>query len=381
LFTFGIDRPPIGLHFYNPLFFYNNKLFENIELIKNQNYVYLIQLRACDRLDENFELYNNLPEKVLFDVKKGNCVVLFEYLFEGFRTIQGIHVKTIIKNFIDKFNFPANKIYYIDSNNLNNNIDIPCTCLSFRFLFEHYESGLSDNEIKEIYDKYNKYEKREYKFSCLNRIHKPFRFYLLYLLKDICKNNDVIYSYQALDYNNNIVKIDELYQNELKWYIGDINSSEFIKLNNSMPWNIDNYISCVETKYEFYTNSYFHVVVETLIGNDSIFFSEKTFKPIKMMQPFILVSCPHSLNVLKEEGYETFPELFNEEYDLIEDNKERIEFISNEIKRVYHMSHDELTKKLYLIKDKLVHNAVLFRERNKNLGERLYKVLRENISW
>ena len=84
-------------------------------------------------------------------MKKGNCVVLFEYLFEGFRTIQGIHVKTIIKNFIDKFNFPANKIYYIDSNNLNNNIDIPCTCLSFRFLFEHYESGLSDNEIKEMH--------------------------------------------------------------------------------------------------------------------------------------------------------------------------------------------------------------------------------------
>jgi len=98
-----------------------------------------------------------------------------------------------------------------------------------------------------------------------------------------------------------------------------------------------------KTRY-LYNDSYFSVVSETNYYADTPgrFLSEKVFKPILMLHPFMMVSRPHSLKLLRELGYKTFEPYIDESYDSIEDDSERLLVIVKEIKRLSYLSTEEL---------------------------------------
>ena len=104
---------------------------------------------------------------------------------------------------------------------------------------------------------------------------------------------------------------------------------------------------------DFYKNTYFSVVTETsfpyykFMGGDDTdvgrILSEKIFKPIGMKHPFIIVTNPHALELLREIGYKTFHPLIDETYDKIKDPIIRMMMIANEIKKLCALEGDELT--------------------------------------
>jgi len=61
--------------------------------------------------------------------------------------------------------------------------------------------------------------------------------------------------------------------------------------------------------------SLLHVVTETVYQGRRNHLTEKTFKPIVMQQPFVLVSGRGSLEYLRRYGFKTFGEFWNEDYD------------------------------------------------------------------
>ncbi len=61
------------------------------------------------------------------------------------------------------------------------------------------------------------------------------------------------------------------------------------------------------------------VVTETVYQGRRQHLTEKTFKPIVMQQPFILVSCKNSLEYLRRYGFKTFSAFWNEDYDEYDD--------------------------------------------------------------
>jgi hypothetical protein len=61
--------------------------------------------------------------------------------------------------------------------------------------------------------------------------------------------------------------------------------------------------------------SLLHVVTETVYQGRRQHLTEKTFKPMVMQQPFVLVSCQGSLEYLRRYGFKTFGEFWNEDYD------------------------------------------------------------------
>jgi hypothetical protein len=91
-----------------------------------------------------------------------------------------------------------------------------------------------------------------------------------------------------------------------------------------------------------YTNcfrdSYFSVVGEPHFGLTKIkraaAFSKATFDAIMNRHPFLLLSEPGSLGILKDRGYKTFNNHFNESYDLIEDPAARLEALGKELSRL-----------------------------------------------
>ncbi len=129
-------------------------------------------------------------------------------------------------------------------------------------------------------------------------------------------------------------------------------------------WNrhISPYVT-ISYVHEMYTNTYFNIVTETeynwdresIVGN-TIYLSEKTLKPIFGMQPFIVVTNRGYLAFLRELGFKTFPEFFDESYDEIEHPMKRMNAIVKEIKKICSLSKKELHNKYYSIFDKLEHN-------------------------
>jgi len=103
---------------------------------------------------------------------------------------------------------------------------------------------------------------------------------------------------------------------------------------------------------DWYNHTEFSVVVETNISmsNDRIFITEKTMKPIALRHPFVSLSCPGTLRLLKKSGFETFENLFDESYDLSVYPNANIDSIYTQVKDYNHVGYDFLTQQ------KLEHN-------------------------
>jgi len=105
-----------------------------------------------------------------------------------------------------------------------------------------------------------------------------------------------------------------------------------------------------------YKRVYFNVVTESCYFEDCIYMSEKTFKPIANLTPFIIVSTPHFLEKIKELGFKTFHPWIDESYDEEEDNDKRFFMILDEIRRLCSMSKEEIHKWYYEMEHILKHN-------------------------
>jgi hypothetical protein len=84
-------------------------------------------------------------------------------------------------------------------------------------------------------------------------------------------------------------------------------------------------------------DSLLQVVTETVYNGQRLHLTEKTFKPIVMQQPFILVSCRGSLEYLRKYGFRTFGDFWDEGYDDCDDS-ERINKISGLLNELNNLS-------------------------------------------
>lgn len=131
------------------------------------------------------------------------------------------------------------------------------------------------------------------------------------------------------------------------------------------------------TRYNYfdpgwYDDTYFSIVTETRVDSEYLFVSEKTYKPLAFYHPFILVAQPQILQHLRNNGFETYDNLFDESYDIDSDFNSRFEKIISNIRNFREIPYDKVTQ------DKLQHNHDLFFNKDKIL-ERLSKEIIEPI--
>ena len=114
---------------------------------------------------------------------------------------------------------------------------------------------------------------------------------------------------------------------------------------------------------QLYEDSYFNVILETMIdidGSGGQLVSEKTFKPIFNNQFFVAVSSVDHQRHLRDLGYQTFGRCIDESYDSITDNQQRFEAVL-ELTRKLAGSDIEFLHDLYTqLQPEIVHNAQVF---------------------
>jgi len=93
----------------------------------------------------------------------------------------------------------------------------------------------------------------------------------------------------------------------------------------------------------------------SLTQNDRFFLCEKTYKPLACKHPLLMVSTQGNLAYLRSQGFETFPELWDESYDDIQGWQTRIDRVVQIVRDFDSRSLDNPG-----VQEKLLHNSARF---------------------
>ena len=205
---------------------------------------------------------------------------------------------------------------------------------------------------------------RKYEFTALNRVHKWWRAAVMSDLKYQGVLENSLWSYNCIGFNNDDYKAnpievdvhDELWRYRMHEFIADgpVHCDQFNK-------HQQNNHHIVNT--ELYTQSYFQIVIETHLDADQsggAFITEKTWKPIKYGQPFVVIGTPGTLAALRSAGYNVFDDVLDNTYDTIENNTERYIAVRKLLSVMQEQGVADLFKKCQL---GIVHNQLNFESR------------------
>lgn len=110
---------------------------------------------------------------------------------------------------------------------------------------------------------------------------------------------------------------------------------------------------------DIYQQSYMSIVAETDAGPDIFFMSEKITKPLLVGHPFVVYGCCGYLAELKKLGFKTFSLWFDESYDLIENDIDRVNSIVDSVYNFSLLPIDKKQQYLSEMKPVLDHNRKL----------------------
>jgi hypothetical protein len=127
-----------------------------------------------------------------------------------------------------------------------------------------------------------------------------------------------------------------------------------------------------------YESTKIEVVLETLFDDDRLHLTEKTLRPIAMGQPFILASTYGSLQYLRQYGFKTFSDCWDESYDMMSDSLERMNKLTDVMSNIVSMPPDK--------REEMLKQAQLIAEYNKKhffsdkFQTQVSKELRDNLT-
>jgi hypothetical protein len=122
-----------------------------------------------------------------------------------------------------------------------------------------------------------------------------------------------------------------------------------------------------------YEETFFSIVNETWTDADSVFLSEKIFKPIVNFHPFLVFGNPGTLAHLRTLGYKTFHPLIDEAYDSELDAARRLQMIVVAVEKLCKMTIPEITAWYLKLLPRLEHNQAWFF--SENAGQRFQRLL------
>jgi len=321
----------------------------------------------------NFTLANysneSIVELIVDQFSKGNKYFFFECLAEPFAN--GLFKK--IDTIIDLVNAQVSGVkFFFLTGCLNGEeeyanrikdmgLEVNLQVLATRY----FESGIRLNTLGFTSDEYDNERLRTKKYLSFNRMPRLHRCELLeFLLANdlldkgyVSFGNDGTWESRTDFFLN---QIGDNYPNiSQNLHLLPLNINATAERNNPADIRIDD--------VEYFENSYFSVVAETAYYQTNIngpyvdiekdiFPSEKIYKPIIMLHPFILIGRPHFLEMLRTYGFKTFHPFIDESYDSVEDDNVRMNLIFNEINRISAFTDEQYKEWMTQIKPIVEHN-------------------------
>jgi hypothetical protein len=196
-----------------------------------------------------------------------------------------------------------------------------------------------------------KHTKFDKVFITLNRLVTQDRSYRLWLVADLLHhglNKQGLVSCSLADSYGGSWR-DEIFNKKSQLTVDQrkLVYQEFSKLDQNLnldfqdtPGQASAEMSVVQT--DLFQRAFVHVVTETVFYSNKLHLTEKIFRPIVLFRPFILAGCVGNLKYLKQYGFRTFDQWWDESYDLETDNERRLAMITNIVKDLCNKSQQEL---------------------------------------
>ena len=285
-------------------------------------------------------IFSHLNDTYLKDLQQHRAMLLLDQSHEGYQTHwlwdyfhadcqhYNINPRAIIYT---TGNLLAGNQYikWADENNINNRLNV--------IPYAHFEKDvaiISENtKLKSKFAGDIKYKQtRNIKlFNCLNKRARPHRmwFYSLLVQADLIEQG--------------LISMNKFNQRDTFLEGIPLSDDQVSQANQSLPSLIytENNIEHPDSYYinrirkDVCLDSWVSVVSEALLadGETTVFLSEKTFKPIAAMHPFIILGNRGSLSKLRELGYKTFDGFIDETYDTLP-TVERMNAIIQSLKKI-----------------------------------------------
>ena len=325
--------------------------YENLKRYHNDTNLYYIFEFYDPNLLKDFDIKDFIPCNIIKMIINKKIRLIINNTGHGYHTI----VNDLYKNIILEYNVDPNFIF-LSSESYDMGNEITKIANHYKLPKIHYSWNTEFEKIvREQIDgiEFNKVKNIDKIFLNFNGRQTHHRTLLIFLLKSL---NLLQYGY--VSYNKNLYD----HESALTYYMNIFkDNAELIKIlkeNQENILSIENMVldNCnTQDKFKITSNNLYEksllsLVTETNFYGKSLYnenidngriLSEKTFKPIAMKHPFIIVSNKNFLDCIRSLGYKTFYPYIDESYDLIDDDAERLLAIVKEIERLTKMSKDE----------------------------------------
>lgn len=350
------------------IYFYPIELDPGFQHIMFQSETFLLN---NEEVEYNF--IDTIPDYILDLIRKEKIKLLIGSLTEP---SLGIRLIEAILKIFNVRNIPQDSIIFLNGNKLNFSFRGVVSGFSHATLQQQVEIAHSYPVLKSSLNypcdmvrenDLNENVIRSKKFICWNRmLDRPHRIAMAYLALKHNLLPDGIFSFITGLHSTPVEFLSFLVDENYTTILDYIN-----RIKEMIPYEVDthnlspaekmSFQTNVNNKKEYYLDSYFHIVSETQFDNSfTPFFSEKTFRPILNLQPFIYIGNYKSLEELKRIGFKTFHPYLNEDYDNEPDNKKRFKMIEEEILRLSQMPIKEIHDLYFDLIDKLIYNQQHF---------------------
>jgi len=320
----------------------NETIQQNIEFkkLKKEKYIHGL-LKYPTRWPLDLDLFSFIKKEYIDLLRKKEIYFIFDASTEGFSPIVDFLFFDILYNNCFLHNIDPSRIIFVSSNLLDEkNLEKYCierhvknkinifSFVAFEYAIQH-RHGFLDTEtyLQEKIKIVNKKFKDKY-FSSLSRVNRPHRIIATFLLcQEDIKQKALI--------SHNSINLEEY-----KYILSDFDQAQIQAWIKTLPLIVDqqnfNINWALDQNYfDIHDQTLFQIVNETEANNKfntCLFYSEKTFRPISQLQPFIIYGQKNCNQNLKNLKYKIYDDYFDYSFDSIEDDVKRYKSLLNSVK-------------------------------------------------
>jgi hypothetical protein len=365
------QKPHFHSRIINSRIFPTYKLPEEIFLyeLNWSNFHYRDKFHNFHRSDGFFD-NNQIHLEVLERVKNKTAYFLVTLFYEGYMDDEFL---THLSNYFIAKDIPLTQIIYLT--NCYNGVEIykdycdrnhklPEMKMEYFPVFRIDKSNVDQAMKNSLIEKY-KPGPRSKTFLCFNRRYNDHRLMLFLAIVQHGIINQCYYSMDKLQPEASRTFIENCKSLLTRFPNMELDSKDALRADKLLPLVLDNpnfdrypMETSIDPVKHLYDDSLINIITETFFFNKVIHITEKTYKPIAFMQPFILLGAAGSLQHVKDMGFKTFSEFWDESYDQEKDDKLRFRMIVDIIKAISGWSEQVKIDFTYAVKDIVDYNVV-----------------------
>lgn len=360
-----------------------------VEVIREEEGITLYPIEIYDLAGfDNFEIksrfFNNDILARINDLNS-SFYLFFFFPYEGFALTYYTKNLLGIYNYIkDKYNIPEKKILFLGGNlklkEEAKKLNLPERNFLGIDIFQtasqkYYHTHNKTFDKKGLKEQLNR--PKEKQFVLRNGCARPHRVFLASYLQSTGLLDQAHFSWLDF-YGHSSIYLDKLLFKDIMSNFTSRNLNfetlygSYKKITDNSPHILDippekGGPTGAQSNFDmnFTFSSYFSLVAETLYDENSDgvqFITEKVYQCFSYYHPFLLAACPGTYEYLHKNGFQTYPEIFDESFDSIVDPKLRMDKILDNIENFINNDYSDILSSDFMV-DKHLHNKKLFLER------------------